>query len=145
MSFYLRRSVYLHVNCLRSITKRATRSFHVSSSCLVRRKRITIDELGSQAIATALKKPREQPVVEDNMKIFEDLPKILSKEEHEELLAIERYEPGTDPEQYDTDRPIPGTHLLRTVREYQLRHPDWLILTRVGDFYEASESMIYLT
>ncbi|KAI9593967.1 muts domain V-domain-containing protein [Syncephalis fuscata] len=54
-----------------------------------------------------------------------------------ELKAIEDHKVGVDPPLDEIGRAVPGTKLLRMVREYQLRHPDWLLLTRVGDFYET--------
>jgi hypothetical protein len=55
-----------------------------------------------------------------------------------ELQAIENHKIGVDPSLDAMTRPVPGTKLLRMVREYQLKHPDRLLLTRVGDFYEVS-------
>ncbi|KAI8058033.1 muts domain V-domain-containing protein [Syncephalis plumigaleata] len=54
-----------------------------------------------------------------------------------ELQAIENHKIGVDPSLDAATRPVPGTKLLRMVREYQLKHPDRLLLTRVGDFYEV--------
>ncbi|KAK9761472.1 MutS protein 1, partial [Basidiobolus ranarum] len=117
-------------------------SFYIRNSYSIRRfittgntVRNPIEEEEFEAKTTKRKRKKN---VRINLDDFLKGSTITTSNESSEKDPAE--EPQTlleDPQPIEeSELDMPGTKLLRLVREYQLNNPQYVLLTRVGDFYE---------